>query len=379
MVVANPVLPGFHPDPSLLRVGADYYIANSTFEWFGGVEIHHSRNLSDWEFVTRPLSTRAYLDLKGNPSSGGIWAPCLTYSDGLFWLIFTDVKSWNSGPFKDCHNYVTTASDIQGPWSPPVYLNSSGFDASLFHDEDGRHWYLNMEWDYRKTGSAAFSGILLQEFDASSKTLVGPVTKIFRGTSIGLVEGPHLYQRDGYYYLVTAEGGTQYEHAVTVARSRSLTGPYEVHPGNPLVTSRGHPELELQKAGHGSWCDTSDGRWFLAFLVGRPLTGRRDCVLGRETALAEMRWVEGWPVLVDGTNHPPATFTIEPELAPRNVPAARSVTYTFHDEGFRRDFMTLRTPWDASMYSISERPGWLRIRGKESPVSTHHQALLARR
>lgn len=281
MVITNPILPGFHPDPSILRVGEDYYIANSTFEWFGGVEIHHSRNLADWEFVTRPLSTREYLDMKGNPASGGIWAPCLSFSDGLFWLVFTDVKSWNDGPFKDCHNYVTTASDIRGPWSAPVYLNSSGFDASLFHDDDGKKWYVNMEWDYRKTGSEAFGGILLQQFDPEIRKLVGPVTKIFRGSSIGLVEGPHLYKKDGWYYLVTAEGGTEYDHAVTVARSRVLTGPYEVHPGNPLVSSRGHPDLVLQKAGHGSCCDTPDGRWFLAF-PGRPApSGAKGLRLGQ--------------------------------------------------------------------------------------------------
>jgi len=378
MLVTNPILPGFHPDPSLLRVGQDYYIANSTFEWFGGVEIHHSRNLVDWEFVTRPLSTKDHLDMKGNPASGGIWAPCLSFSDGLFWLIFTDVKSWNDGPFKDSHNYLTTASDIRGPWSTPVYLNSSGFDASLFHEE-GKKWYLNMEWDYREPGHATFSGILLQEFDAVARKLVGPVTKIFRGSPIGLVEGPHLYKKDGWYYLVTAEGGTEYGHAVTVARSRSLKGPYELHPGNPLVTSRGLPSLALQKAGHGSWCDTPDGRWFLAFLTGRPLPGRKDCVLGRETSLAELKWVDDWPVLKEGGNSPPASFTIEPELAPRKPPVPPSITYTFHDEDFRRDFMTLRTPWDPLTYSITERPGWLRIHGKESPVSVHSQALLARR
>ena len=379
MVITNPILPGFHPDPSILRVGEDYYIANSTFEWFGGVEIHHSRNLADWEFVTRPLSTREYLDMKGNPASGGIWAPCLSFSDGLFWLVFTDVKSWNDGPFKDCHNYVTTASDIRGPWSAPVYLNSSGFDASLFHDDDGKKWYVNMEWDYRKTGSEAFGGILLQQFDPEIRKLVGPVTKIFRGSSIGLVEGPHLYKKDGWYYLVTAEGGTEYDHAVTVARSRVLTGPYEVHPGNPLVSSRGHPDLVLQKAGHGSCCDTPDGRWFLAFLVGRPLPGRRDCVLGRETALAELQWVDDWPVLTDGGNRPHETLTVEPELAPRRPAAPLAKTYEFFDEDFRRDFMTLRIPWDPATFSITERPGWLRIRGKESLVSIHRQALIARR
>jgi xylan 1,4-beta-xylosidase len=379
MVITNPILPGFHPDPSILRVGEDYYIANSTFEWFPGVEIHHSRNLADWEFVTRPLSTREHLDMAGNPPSGGIWAPCLSYSDGLFWLIFTDVKSWNDGPFKDSHNYVTTASDIRGPWSAPVYLNSSGFDASLFHDSDGRKWYVNMEWDYRKTGSAAFSGILLQEFDPATRTLVGPVTKIFRGSPIGLVEGPHLYRKDGWYYLVVAEGGTGIDHAVTVCRSRSLTGPYELHPSNPLVSSRGRPELPLQKAGHGSWCDTPDGRWFLTFLVGRPLPGRPDCVLGRETALAELTWSDGWPRLKSGGNHPTLGVTLEPQLAPRQGPASPTTEYRFANEDFRRDFMTLRTPGAPGTYSLTERPGWLRIRGKESPVSRHQQALLARR
>ena len=142
------------------------------------------------------------------------------------------------------------------------------------------------------------------------------MTKIFRGSSIGMVEGPHLYKKDGWYYLVTAEGGTEYDHAVTVARSRVLTGPYEVHPGNPLVSSRGHPDLVLQKAGHGSCCDTPDGRWFLAFLVGRPLPGRRDCVLGRETALAELQWVDDWPVLTDGGNRPRETLMRGTRISP---------------------------------------------------------------
>ena len=379
MVVTNPILPGFHPDPSILRVGEDFYIANSTFEWFGGVEIHHSRNLVDWEFVTRPLSTREHLDMKGNPASGGIWAPCLSHAEGRFWLIFTDVKSWNDGPFKDCHNYVTTATDIRGPWSAPVYLNSSGFDASLFHDDDGKKWYVNMEWDYRQPGVATFSGILLQRFDPETCRPFGPITKIFRGTPIGLVEGPHLYKREGWYYLVTAEGGTEYGHAVTVARSRSLAGPYEVHPSNPLMTSRGGSELALQKAGHGSWCDTPDGRWFLVFLVGRPLPGRKDCVLGRETALAELVWKDGWPQVKGGGNHPSETLVLEPPLAKRAQTRPNPVRYRFDDLDFLRDFMTLRTPWDSQTYSITERPGWLRIRGKESPVSTHRQALLARR
>src|SRR5690606_10366884 len=145
-----------------------------------------------------------------------------------------------------------------GPWSEPVYLNSSGFDPSLFHDDDGRKWVLNMVWDHRPEKNS-FGGILLQEYDAKQKRLVGPVENIFRGTDLGLVEGPHLYKRDGYYYLVTAEGGTFRTHAITVARARSIHGPYEVMPGNPLITSSPYPELRLQSAGHGSFVESPDG------------------------------------------------------------------------------------------------------------------------
>ncbi|REJ13534.1 MAG: glycoside hydrolase 43 family protein, partial [Paenibacillaceae bacterium] len=171
--IHNPVLRGFNPDPSILRVGDDYYIATSTFEWFPGVQIHHSRDLRHWRLAARPLERRSQLDMLGNPDSGGIWAPCLSYADGLFHLVFTDVKS-HVGPFKDTHNYLVTAPSIEGPWSEPIYLNSSGFDPSLFHDDDGRKWLVNMIWDYRK-GKNKFAGIALQEYSPEQKRLVGPI------------------------------------------------------------------------------------------------------------------------------------------------------------------------------------------------------------
>ena len=157
--------------------------------------------------------------MRGNPDSCGIWAPCLTYADGLFWLVYTDVKR-HEGSFKDMHNYLTTCATIDGRWSDPVYLNSSGFDASLFHDEDGRKWLVNMEWEFQP-GRHPFNGILLQEYDHAAKRLIGPIRNIFRGTELRVTEGPHIYQRNGYYYLLTAEGGTGYTHAVTMARSRA--------------------------------------------------------------------------------------------------------------------------------------------------------------
>jgi xylan 1,4-beta-xylosidase len=391
--VANPVLPGFHPDPSILRVGDEYFIANSTFEWYPGVEIHRSKDLATWESVPSPLSEKRLLDMDGAPPSCGIWAPCLSYADGLFWLIYTNVRSWK-GPWKDAPNYLTTAASIEGPWSDPVFLNCSGFDPSLFHDEDGRKWFVNMEWDYRRSGSAQFSGILLQEYLPSEKRLAGPIRKIFRGSEIGMTEGPHLYRRDGWYYLLVAEGGTEYAHAATVARSRSIAGPYEIHPFNPLISSYGRPDIKLQKAGHASWCGSPDGRTYLAFLCGRPLPGTRSCPLGRETSIVELVWKEGWPYVrhEDGecfsegecrncptdSFEPPAAGAARPGAAAAAA-AGRSVEYRFDGPSVPIDFKSLRTERDPDTYSLAARPGWLRMRGGQSPLSCFGQSLLARR
>ena len=294
--VMNPVLPGFNPDPSIIRVGEDYYIANSTFEYFPGVQIWHSKDMVNWDMIKRPLDTIKHLDMIGNPRSTGIWAPCLSHDGNRFWLVFTNTKSWSDGPFKDTPNYITTAEDIMGPWSEPVYVNSSGFDASLFHDSD-KKWFINMEWDHRKPiGTQQFSGILLQEFDEKTMSLVGPRKKIFRGSDRGLVEGPHLMKRNGYYYCVTAEGGTSYNHAITIARSKNVDGPYELHPNKHLVTSKDAPDAYLQRTGHGQLVETVNGKWYTTFLCGRPLPGTRNCVLGRETGIQEVVWKEDWPL-----------------------------------------------------------------------------------
>ena len=216
-MIRNPILPGFNPDPSICRVGEDYYIATSTFEWFPGVQIHHSRDLVNWTLVARPLNRASQLDMRGNPDSGGIWAPCLSFADGLFWLVYTDVKRLD-GAFKDSHNYIVTCDTIDGDWSDPWYVNSSGFDPSLFHDDDGRKWFVNIRWNHRGPGTggnpahASFDGILLQEWSPDAG-LIGPIKSIYDGTPRGLTEAPHLFKRNGYYYLTTAEGGTGYNHA----------------------------------------------------------------------------------------------------------------------------------------------------------------------
>ncbi len=381
MRIENPILTGFHPDPSIVRVGDEYFIANSTFEWYPGVEIHRSKDLKNWTSVPSPLSEKRLLDMAGEKFSCGIWAPCLSYSEGKFWLIYTNVRNWSLGTWKDCPNYLTTATSIEGPWSDPVFMNASGFDSSMFHDDDGKHWYINMEWDFRQTGFRQFSGILMQEYDQNQQKLVGERKKIFLGTDIGLVEGPHLYKRNGWYYIAAAEGGTSYEHAISVGRSRNIEGPYEVHPQNPLISAYGYSELKIQKAGHGSWCDTPDGsKYFLVYLCGRPLPGRVECPLGRETSIAEMTWKDDWPYIVqpDGSlrNTPPDYIDVpwkESDVV-KNIKK-----YEFTNNDFWKDFKTLRIPATNERYSITERPGYLRIVGGQSPWSFYEQGLLARR
>lgn len=376
-IIHNPVLKGFNPDPSILRVRDDYYLATSTFEWFPGVQIHHSRDLVNWRLLTRPLDRKSQLDMVGNPDSGGIWAPCLSYSEGIFYLIYTDVKYWKRDPYKIAYNYLVTATSIEGPWSEPVFLNGSGFDPSLFHDENGRKWFLNMEWDHRKQNNR-FSGILLQEFCPETQSLIGPVKKIFTGSERALVEGPHLYQRDGWYHLLTAEGGTEYAHAATLARSRNIEGPYELHPQKHLVSSYGHPEASLQKAGHGSLVETQTGEWFLAHLCGRPIDSKH-CTLGRESAIQKCAWgADGWLYLEQGGMIP----ALESH-GPAGLPEAPLMEDPW-DGNFDKPlldihFQSLRRPITEDWLSLAARPGFLRLTGMEPTVSPFRQSLIARR
>ncbi|MEX1048900.1 MAG: glycoside hydrolase family 43 protein [Akkermansiaceae bacterium] len=377
MTIRNPVLKGFNADPSILRVGKDYYIANSTFEWFPGVQIHHSRDLVNWRLLTRPLDRQSQLDMVGNPDSGGIWAPCLTHSDGLFYLIYTDVKYWKRDPYKIAYNYLVTAPSITGPWSEPVFLNGSGFDPSLFHDDDGRKWLLNMVWDHRQQNNR-FAGILLQEFCPKTQSLIGPVKQIFKGSERGLVEAPHLYKRNGYYYLLTAEGGTEYTHAATLARSRNIDGPYEMHPQTHLLSSWGHPEAALQKAGHGSLVETPQGEWYLAHLCGRPIDGKH-CTLGRETAIQKCVWADDdWLYLEQGDMVPVIETAGPTGIAP--APFADTEWHgRFDSPALDIHFQSLRQPITENWLSLTERPGFLRLKGMEPTVSLFRQSLIARR
>ncbi|WP_284640679.1 glycoside hydrolase family 43 protein [Paenibacillus silviterrae] len=376
-MICNPILTGFNPDPSIVRVGEDYYIATSTFEWFPGVAIYHSKDLVHWQLLTYPLRDTRLLDLKGIPSSGGIWAPCLSYADGIFYLCYTVMRS-RKGVYKDMRNYVTTAESIHGPWSDPVYLNGTGFDHSLFHDTDGRKWLLNMHWDHRQ-GKARFAGVYMQEYDAVKQKLVGPVKQLTKGTSIGVTEGPHLYKIGEYYYLLLAEGGTGRNHAATMMRSRSIDGPYEADPDYPIVTSAGDPGHPLQNAGHGCLVQTQNGDWYMTIICARMLPdGRQLNPLGRETALQHIEWTQdGWPRLSGGGRQAQLTLP-SPDLAPHPFPEELETDH-FENSRLSIHWQSLRVPAAPSWLSLTERPGYLRLTGRESLYSWHEQSMVARR
>jgi xylan 1,4-beta-xylosidase len=384
MTIRNPILPGFNPDPSIVRVGDEYYVATSTFEWYPGVQIHHSRDLVDWRLVTRPLNRASQLDMRGNPDSCGVWAPDLSHANGRFHLIYSDVKRYGQttidgargASLRDFHNYWVTAEHIDGPWSDPVHLNSSGFDPALFHDDDGRSWLLNMLWDHRP-GGRRFAGIVAQEMDLANGGLLGERRLIFEGTSLGFTEGPHLYKRDGWYHLLVAEGGTERNHAVVMARSRSLFGPYEVHPDGPVLTAAGKQSAGLQRTGHGDLVETPTGETWMVYLCGRPLPASDRCVLGRETAIQPMLWGEdGWLRTLDGDASP---ALVVDDAMPSVAPEPQRDRSAFDTATLPEAFQWLRTPDADRLFSLTARPGYLRLYGRETIGSHFTQSLVARR
>ena len=372
--ITNPILKGFNPDPSIACVDGIFYIATSTFEWFPGVQIHRSLDLIHWEAIGHVLDRTTQLDMKGVPDSCGVWAPCLSYDKGTFYLVYSNVRSFD-GPWKDTPNYLVTSQSIKGPWSEPTYLNASGFDASLFHDSNGKKWLTNMITDHRK--NMLFGGIQLQEWDENNKALIGKAYTIFEGTELGCTEGPHIYQRNGWYYLLTAEGGTDYDHCVTIARSKNITGPYELHPNNPIITANQDSHAHFQRTGHADLFETPQGEWYAVYLGSRPLMPAKRCTLGRETLIEKIRWDNDWPYLTtaDKTTR---THVPAPDITPApTIPTPKRETFEL--TSLAPSWQSLRIPVDESWLSLTERPQHLRLKGRESLSSTHCQSLIARR
>ena len=279
----NPVIPGFNPDPSVCRVGDDFYLVTSTFQYFPGVPVYHSKDLIHWQQIGNCLTRDSQLHLKDAGCSGGIYAPTIRYHDGLFYMVTTNVSGGG--------NFYVTAEDPSGEWSDPVWLEQGGIDPTLYFEGDKTYMVSNPN-----------NGIYLCEIDLKTGKRLNESRLLWQGDGGRYPEAPHIYKKDGWYYLMIAEGGTEYGHGITIARSRDIYGPYESNPDNPILSNfrRITQNSEIQGTGHGDLIEDQQGMWWIVFLGFRPQNGSHH-LLGRETFLEPVDWTdEGWPI-VNGT------------------------------------------------------------------------------
>lgn len=281
--IQNPIIPGFHPDPSVCRVGDTFYLVNSSFQYFPGVPIFQSKDMMNWEQIGNVLDRESQIPLKGASSWLGIYAPTIRYHDGVFYMITTNVG--NGG------NFMVTATNPSGPWSEPIWLKQQGIDPSLYF-EDGKCYMV----------SNPDNTITLCEINPSTGEQLTESKPLWQGTGGRYPEGPHIYKKDGWYYLLISEGGTELAHRLTMARSRNIDGPYVANPDNPLLThcSLAGQGSQVQGTGHGDLVQGADGKWWMVFLAYRNYGGSYHH-LGRETFLAPVEWETGaWPVVNGG-------------------------------------------------------------------------------
>jgi len=346
MVIRNPILPGFYPDPSVCRVGRDYYLVSSSFEYFPGVPIFHSADLVNWEQIGHCLTRKSQLDLTGALPSSGIFAPTLRYHRGVFYMITTNVGG--------CGNFYVTATDPAGPWSEPVLVDGDWFDPSLFFEDDGRAYYT------RRGGR----GIVQAEIDVETGRLTTELEMICERFICSDIEGPHLYKIDGVYFLMAAEGGSRFGHGEVIGRSDSPWGPFEPCPHNPILTHRDRGHGAIRDVGHAELVQDHNGRWWAFCLGTRHLHYNSFSLLGREIFLAPVVWTEdGWPVVGDGGA---VAESFRADLFPAQLPVPDVWRDDFDGADLDHRWNFLRNPRDED-WSLGERPGYLRLRG--SPVS----------
>lgn len=342
----NPVIPGFYPDPSICRVGDDFYLVTSTFEYFPGVPVFHSRNLVDWTLIGHCLTRQSQLDLRHAKSSGGIYAPTIRHHNGTFYMVTTDTTGIG--------NFYVTTTNPAGPWSDPIRVDQGGIDPSLHFGSDGKVYFASnfLWWADRE-------GVFLSEIDiATGKRLTEP-RFLWGGIGGKFPEAPHLYEIDGWWYLIIAEGGTEFGHMVSIARSREPYGPYESCPHNPLLSHRGS-RSGIQSTGHGDLVQDQHGRWWMVFLGVRHSSYPLVHHLGRETYLTPIEWTaDGWPK-IPGNGLVP--FKVEADL-PGDSPAPRGQPWSdsFSEPTLRPEWNFRRNPIEGS-WSLEENPGFLTLR-----------------
>lgn len=339
----NPVFRGFNPDPSVCRVGDDFYLVTSSFEYFPGLPIYHSKDLINWEHIGHCLTRDSQLSLQKVNSSGGLFAPSIRYHDGLFYVICTNVSHRG--------NFFCTAKDPTGPWSDPVWVNINSIDPDIFWDEDGKTYFVTQ----------GDEGIRVTEVDLNTGKVLAPERLVWGGIGGRFPEAPHIYKKDGYYYLMLGEGGTEYAHSATIGRSKHLYGPYDSCPFNPILThcNRAGQSNPIQGVGHADLVQAADGSWWIVFL-GFRVTHQYAYyhVLGRETFLAPVDWPKGgWPqVNGNGT----VSLDMNVPTLPKHPFKKAPVRADFDTDKLGFEWNYLRNPIREN-YSLTEKKGYLRI------------------
>jgi xylan 1,4-beta-xylosidase len=356
-IIHNPVIRGFHPDPSVCRAGKDYYLVTSSFEYFPGVPVFHSRDLVNWRKIGHCLTRVNQLPLAGARSSKGIYAPTIRYHEGWFYMVTTNTSGGG--------NFFVKTTNPAGEWSDPVWLDQPGIDPSLLFDDDGKVYLTS-------------SGNQQCELDIGTGKRLTDLRQTWKGTGSGWLEGPHLYKINGRYYLIDAEGGTNRGHMATIARSDSPWGPFEACPRNPVLSNRGAGLNPVQSTGHGDLVEAHDGSWWMVFLAIREIPGGFPRVhnLGRETFIVPVMWdADGWPV-VNGTG----TVNLETPAAclpPHPWPAVPERD-DFDAPRLGLEWNFVRNP-ESACWSLAERPGWLRLKGLAGDLSSTAPAALVMR
>lgn len=355
----NPLLPGFYPDPSICRVGEDYYMVTSSFVYYPGLPIFHSKDMVHWEQIGHGIHRPDQLDYKNCETSLGLWAPSIRYHEGTFYIINTFVSE---GREARRDNYIITATNPAGPWSDPVFVEGAdGIDSSLFFDDDGSLWYAGNFISEEKLYEG-HHGIYLNELDPVTFQFKGPRYIIWDGKKSysRWIEAPHIYKKDGWYYLMVAEGGTFINHSVQMARCRTINGDYEVCPRNPIISHRHMPVLNpISVTGHADITDTQNGEWWMVLLAVRPYEGGHYN-LGRETFMVPMVWAEdGWPMIDNETGLVNEEERL-PNL-PRCVYPPMPENDNFESSTLQMQWNTIHPPLDM-FYSLTQRPGYLRLK-----------------
>lgn len=354
MKYTNPIIPGYNPDPSICRVGRDFYLVNSTFEFFPGVPIYHSTNLVNWELIGHCLTRREQLELDGCRNSGGIYAPTIRCHKGMFYMITTNVT--HKG------NFVVHTEDIRGEWSNPAWIDQGGIDPSLFWDDDDRCYYCS-------TGVLdGIRGIVAFEINPLTGEILSDKKIISTGCGGQCAEGPHIYKKNGYYYLMIAEGGTEYAHRETIQRSGSIWGPYEACPHNPIISHKEYKKSEIQATGHADLVEDENGNWWLVCLGIRRFCHALLHNLGRETFLAPVNWDEnGWPVVGYNGN---GTIELEMDapLPETPAPADHAICIDFHAQTLDNRLFFTRNP-QLSNYLHDAQNGTLTLTGTDITIN----------